>query len=104
VANHIDRLLLAFALDEQFSSAFLAEPLSAVEDFNRFSRRYGQSVIELNEEEEKLVTSIQANTVQDVCNFLALVLEDVVEEMPQLPSVRMVPGTGQQAPARISAA
>lgn len=85
--SHINRLAGALALDSRFRNSFLINPLKALEEYNAgYARRSGERPIELSEEEEQLVVSLQADSVEEVYQLLDLILENPSKLARQLPS------------------
>jgi hypothetical protein len=72
--QHLDLLAGSLALDEQFRQAFAADRIKAIQRFNsEFAPRYRQRPIELTEGEEKLITALKANSVEEFIDLLAVI-------------------------------
>ena len=83
---HINRLAGALALDSQFRSSFLANPLNSIEEYNAgFARRFGERPIELNDEERQLVVSLSVNSIEQVYELLDLAVETQAKPWRQGP-------------------
>lgn len=76
--KHLDSLTLALLLNQDLQNTFVNKPearLMAIEVFNQTLGRNFAQLIELNEDEQKLVCAIEVGTIQQFYEHLANLLE-----------------------------
>jgi hypothetical protein len=66
----LNDLVLALSLNDQLSRDFLANPASAIENYNRFALRFGERPVELSVEEKEFIFSLEAHSIQEVSELI----------------------------------